>query len=196
MSTQAEAFPLQWPAGWSRTSSRENSRFETTFGRVRDELVNELRLMGASMPVISTNLPLRRDGLPRADSGYISDPGVACYFLYKGKPMVFACDRWKRVEDNLQAVKKTIEAIRGIKRWGVSDMLERAFTGFQALPAPTKEIGWREVLGFTANSRPSPEAVKNSYRNLANQFHPDKGGSHEKMLAINNAYSQGMQEVG
>jgi hypothetical protein len=49
--------------------------------------------------------------------------------------MCFACDRWDSVADNVQAIRKTIEALRGIERWGTGDMVQRAFAGFVALPS-------------------------------------------------------------
>lgn len=107
-----EAYPLTWPAGWKRTNARERARFKTTFAAARDELIRELTRMGASFPIISSNVPLRLDGLPKARDANPYDAGVAVYFQYKGKPMVFACDRWQKVEDNLHAICLTIGAIR------------------------------------------------------------------------------------
>ena len=46
----------------------------------------------------------------------------------------------------MQAIAKTIEALRGINRWGTGDMMEAAFKGFSALPAPDTNKPWREVL--------------------------------------------------
>jgi hypothetical protein len=75
--------------------------------------------------------------LPYAKYKTPDDPGVAVYFELNGRSQVFACDKWDRVEDNLQAIRKTIEAIRGIERWGSSEMLNRIYKGFQALPEQT-----------------------------------------------------------
>ena len=91
----AEAYPLHWPEGWKRTSYRIRSKFKTGFGAARNLLFAELDRMGASKVIVSTNIPLRNDGLPRAnmrpDGG---DTGVAVYFQRKGKPVVFACDKY------------------------------------------------------------------------------------------------------
>lgn len=65
MKEAAEAFPLHWPIGWPRTKQRAVSRFGGTFGAVRSALVNEIAMMGGQHVVISTNVPLRRDGLPK-----------------------------------------------------------------------------------------------------------------------------------
>jgi hypothetical protein len=128
------AYPLQWPTGKKRTSYRESSRFRSSFAVARDELINELKMLGAKQVVISTNVPLRQDGLPYANFRQPADPGVAVYFQYKNNSMCFACDRWQKIDDNIQAIRHTINALRGIARWGTGDILTAALTGFTALP--------------------------------------------------------------
>ena len=189
-----DAFPLQWPVGWIRTSSnkREHSRFVTTFSKARDELINEVRRLGGRMVVVSTDIPLRNDGLPYALKGNPSDPGVAVYFEYGKKQMVFACDKYVKIHENVRAISKTIEAIRGIERWGASDMMERAFTGFQALPAPETQDWW-DILQVRKDS--SEEEIRSNFRRLAKEHHPDKGGSLEKMENLNAAYKSALSEV-
>lgn len=178
-----EAFPLQWPAGRPRTKWPERSNFEVTLGKAIKDVQEEVRRLGGSGLVISSNLPLRRDGMPYANASQPADRGVAVYFRYKRKPMCFACDRWNVIEDNLRAITKTIEALRGIERWGTGQMVEQAFTGFTALPAP--EQPW-QVLGLDT-SRPTPEQIDDAYRRLAMQHHPDRGGDPQQMARINAA---------
>lgn len=190
MITSASAFPLQWPVGWERTKTRQPSRFSVSFGKVRDEIVKQLKLMGATNVVMSTNIPLKNDGLPYATYSNIQDTGVAVYFFYKNKQMVFACDKWNRVEDNLHAVNKTIEAIRGIERWGASEMLERAFTGFAQLEAPSKEEWW-DVLQCKRDS--SPDVIKANFQRLAKDHHPDRGGTVEGMTRLNHARDEALK---
>lgn len=177
-----DAFPLQWPAGWQRTSPhrRERGAFKTSFAKARDELMSEISRMGGRLPVLSSNMALRRDGLPYAQQVRIEDPGIAVYFERKGRPMCFACDRYTTVEANTQAIRKTIEALRGIDRWGASDMMERAFTGFVALEAPRDD--WRAVLDES-----DPEG---SYRRLRAQHHPDRGGEAGEFHRIQQAFEQ------
>jgi hypothetical protein len=115
----AEAYPLYWPEGWKRTTTREHSRFKTGFGAARNQLFAELGRMGASKVVLSTNIPLRNDGLPRANmTPDCGDPGVAVYFQRNGKPMVFACDKDRQTCDNIYAIAKTIEAMREVQSNG------------------------------------------------------------------------------
>jgi hypothetical protein len=194
----ADAYPLQWPERRKRTESwhRENAKFDVTFARARDNIIGEVQRLCGRYPdpsiVISTNIALRRDGLPLAGQRQPDDPGVAVYFTYKKRQMSFACDRWRKIEHNMQAIAKTIEALRGIARWGTGDMLEAAFTGFEALPAPGAKREWWEVLGVPRSS--SREAVRQAYRTLASQHHPDRGGSHERMAELNAAQEAALQE--
>jgi hypothetical protein len=185
-----EAHPLHWPVGWPRVKRRERARFDASFSRARDDLFSQLRLLGARYIVLSTNIPLRRDGRPYANQPEPNDPGVAVYFEHDGKQMTFACDRWDRVRDNIRAVGKTIEAIRGIERWGASDMMERAFSAFEALPAPGN---WRDDLGVGRDA--TADDVKRKFRDLVKIHHPDCGGDPEQFQRINRAYEAGMREA-
>lgn len=178
-----EAYPLHWPEGKPRTSYRERSKFKvSSFAVVRDNLFAELKRLGAQYVVLSTNIELRQDGLPYANRRAVSDPGVAVYFQYKKKAMCFSCDRWEKIEDNMQAVHHTIEALRGIARWGTGDMMEAAFSGFVALEAPRGREWW-DVLECKRDS--SLSVINENFRRLANDHHPDKGGTHERMAELN-----------
>ncbi len=183
-----EAYPLQWPEGWPKSKYREDARFKTTFAKARDELFNEIRLLGGTLPVLSTNVELRRDGLPYANRIPSGSSGVAMYFTYKKKPMSFACDKYFRVQDNIQAIRKTIGALRGIERWGASDMLERAFTGFEALPDQTNGAWWA-VLCVPQNA--TRDEVESAYKQRRKAAHPDKcAGSHDQFIAVQEAWQQ------
>lgn len=198
----ATAYPLQWPAGRERRPyhKRERSNFDTAMSKARDEMFNEVRLLGGRSMVLSTNVPLRQDGKPYASYPRIDDPAVAVYFSYKDRQMCFACDRWDKVEDNIQAVRKTIEALRGIARWGTGDMLQAAFTGFAALPPPIVagiKRPWRDVLEFFDSPRAiTVDDVQARWRRLAGQHHPDRGGDNEKMAELNQARDDALKELG
>jgi hypothetical protein len=160
-------------------------------GRAIDNVRREVELLGGQRLVISSNLPLRRDGFPMARAGYIGDVGVAVYFDLKKKPMCFACDRWDKVDDNMQAIAKTIEALRGIERWGSGQMVEQAFTGFTALPAPEQ---WFQVLNVSAHA--NAFQIQEAWRRLASEHHPDRdGGDTQQMARINAARDAGLQQL-
>lgn len=190
-------YPLQWPPGRHRIppEHRDCSNFRTTTGRARDYLVDEVRRLGGDDLVISTNIPLRKDGKPYSGGFRLDDEAVAAYFKYYGKRVCFACDRWATMAENYHAIGKTIEALRGIARWGTGDMLDSAVSGFAALPAPTAKT-WREILGFDDhNGGISAELLKERWRARASMEHPDKGGTNESMAALNAAYDQARAEL-
>jgi hypothetical protein len=140
-----QAYPLQWPEGWPRTKVRRAASFDTRFIDARDGLLNEVRLMGGRQPVISSNVPLRMDGLPRANFTRDPDPGVAVYFALQSEPRVFACDRWTHVEDNLQAIRKTIEALEAARLEAQSN--EALIASLGGDPARLIDFRMIDVLG-------------------------------------------------
>lgn len=190
----AERYPLHWPHGWRRTKRRQNASYRVSFARARDELVRHLGLMGARHVVLSTNVPLRLDGLPYANMAEPEDPGVAVYWTTKsGQPQVMACDRWAKVKDNVRAVGLAIEALRQLERTGASEILERAFQGFAALPSEAGRRTWREVLGI--RDVVDRLFVQDRYRALARKRHPDAGGSPEEMVELNRARDEAIREI-
>lgn len=102
--------------------------------------------------------------------------------------MVFACDKYNRSEDNIYAIAKTVDAMRGIERWGASDMMERAFSGFKALNAENDGESWWSILGCDPHA--SQEQIDAAYKIKARQAHPDLGGSAEAMQKVNIARDQ------
>ncbi len=189
-----QSYPLQWPAGYVQTprTSRIYSRFKSTVERARDFIIHEIRRMEGTDVIISTNVPVNKYGELRGDypNSRLDNTGAAVYFKLKGKDVVICCDTYIKLVDNLTAIGKTIENLRAIDRWGVSDFLERAFTGFKGLPeqAGTETKDCWEILGIAPNS--SQDAVKAAWKALVKIHHPDNGGSHDRMTEINNAYSQ------
>jgi len=198
-----EAYPLAWPAGWRRTPRHERMRArfsrkgagfsnggyqgpqQLSIAQALDRVMNELHSMGVSLNsvVISTNVGLRNDGLPRSGQRQPDDPGAAVYWTVRGQEQrCMAIDRYDRVADNLAAIAATLAALRAIERHGGAEILDRAFTGFTALPAPEQPF---QVLGVGAHA--SKEEVERAYRLLASKHHPDRGGDPEQMARINAA---------
>lgn len=194
------AYPLQWPDGWSRTpaaSRRANSNFQTTFVRARSHLTDELRRLGATGVVISSWLPLRNDGQPRADAARmrIEDPGVAVYFARGERRLVIARDAFSNVHDNLRSIGLAVEHLRGLERHGGASMMERAFSGFLALPPPTAAARpWWDVLGVPPNAE--EWLIDAAYKAAAKRAHPDVGGSAEQMAELNAARDEALKTKG
>lgn len=193
----AERYPLYWPDGQPRTPghARRDSAFKCNFAKSRDDALRELRLLGARDVIVSTNVPLRLDGLPYASMAEPNDPGVAVYFERRlqsaSVPFVIACDSYRKVRENLRAVGATVEALRSIQRHGATSMLEQAFKGFAALPPAGRVKPWWEVLGLTPNAQAG--AIVNAHRDLAMIHHPDRGGDSARMAEINAARDEGLR---
>jgi hypothetical protein len=156
---------------------------------VRDGLLAEIERLGGRNPILSTNIPLRRDGLPYAARRVPEDPGVAVYFDLDGEPQCFPCDKWDRVQDNLRAIELTIRALRGLERWGAKEMVRAAFRGFQALPPPGGDRPWWKVLGVRQEA--PIDVIEAAYRLEARQAHPDiNGGAADRMVELNRAIEE------
>lgn len=182
-------YPLSWPQGRPRARFRSDAKFNTggkslSITAATSRLQDELDRVGAREVMLSSNCERRLDGGLRSDSP--GDPGVALYFKIKGRDTVMACDKWNRVADNIAAIAKHIEALRGQERWGVGS-IEQAFMGFQALPAPEQ---WFEILGVSEHANLTQiEAV---YRQKIADAHPDRqGGSDAKAARLNWARDEG-----
>lgn len=194
----AEAFPLSWPEDWKRThpNARERPLYRVTDGVALSELKDELRKLGASNIVISSNIAVKANGEMYANqAASVEDPGVAVYYSTdQFKYRVIACDKWLRVYHNAYAIAKAISCLRGLERAGASQILDRVFTAFGALPAAEAAPAvrpWWEVLGV------KHEAIKGGYvdlvmleakfRALAKTTHPDRSGGNDAAFRELNA---------
>lgn len=200
-----EAYPLQWPAGWPRTPAHQQQRgwqfkqvrYNTpganwsgatgrglvTFAKARDQLYEELRKLGSSRVVVSTNHKPDRYGIPTESKRSVGDEGVAIYFQLNGRPMAMACDRFDNAAANMRSLGLAIEAMRQLERHGGGIMMERAFTGFVAIAAPGKT--WWDVLQVRPDA--TREVIEANFRRLARDRHPDQGGSDDAMSELNEA---------
>lgn len=204
------AFPLKWPTHRQRRSQsmRKRAKFsrETDNGRYTQKkqlsvadalsrLQSEIDAIGGRYPVISSNVEVRLDGLPRSGQREPDDPGVCLYFDLNGKPMALPCDTYDRVADNIAAIAAHMEATRKIERHGVATVSEM-FAGFEALPAPSIKRRWREVLDIVTSGPITVDNIELAYKRLAKRRHPDMGGSHEEMAELNRAREEALREIG
>lgn len=209
MSSQGKitAYPLSWPVGYGRTSRdlRQFAKFCTTRKggaydhRDRVTIADAVervryavqRTAGADEPVISSNLRTRLDGYPMSGQAEPEDSGVAVYFRIEGNPLVFCCDKWSRAADNMAAIAATLEALRSIDRWGVTEA-NRAYTGFAALPEKGTARSWWQILQV---ERTAPAAeIRIAYRKALRATHPDTGGSNDAFHEVQTAWEHAQQE--
>lgn len=206
-----EAYPLHWPTNKARTPATKRQRahfgtqtkgeyynsrkqisvYEAT-SRILAEL-NKYTRVGQTIRVpktsiiISTNIPVRKDGLPYSNFREPDDPGAAVYFTLDKRPYCLPCDKWDRVADNLAAIAAHIAANRGIERWGVGESID-VYRGFTALPETIESAkNYWEILGFNGQPKTFDE-VKAHYRQLLKERHPDTGGSEEAFHELQGAF--------
>lgn len=159
-------------------------------------VLDELEKLGVHQDdvIISTNLLTRLDGLPRSGQARPQDAGVAVYWQKSAKePMrCMAIDRYDEVADNLAAIAATLDAMRAIERHGGAAILDRAFTGFTALPAPSQAQPWWQVLDISQTA--SVDEINAAWRRLSSIHHPDRGGSDAAMARINAARDAALKD--
>jgi hypothetical protein len=201
-------YPLVWPFGRPRTTSRHTGKFTTrrvrggrsyataepvTLAEALERLEAEINRLGVGRTsVLSSNIALGVSGKPLSNQTRGIDPGVCLYFTLDGKPHALPCDRFDRVEQNIAALAAHIEATRAIERYGVADVRD-IYAGFQALPPPT-ERPWRDVLGVGSAER-NIEVVRDAYKRGRSMTHPDRGGSPESFNEVERAWEQAQKEL-
>lgn len=189
MADAPRAYPLQWPAGWPETAPERRERWpsKVTLHVALSDLSTELRLLGVKNVALSSNCSLGMDNAPDA-------PGVCAYGIYEGEQIAIPCDRWRSVAANVRAIAKTINAMRGMERWGAKHMIRAMFRGFRALPSP-QSSDWRAVLGFPADETPTADEIGRRRRELSALHHPDVGGDPHRMAQINAAADAALAEI-
>lgn len=200
--------PLHWPTGWKRCKHPRGSQFAktATIAVATDEVLHELEMLGATSAVISTNVAVRLDGLPRSDQKAPEDSGVAVYYDMRigrevSTPFVLACDKWNKVAHNLRAVAHHIRALRGMDRWGVGSV-EKAFAGYKALPEAKPRPSCWKVLGMggppaAADRVIAALEIRAAYKARCVGAHPDSpNGSHEAFVVLGAAKTEALEYVG
>lgn len=185
----SQAYPLKWPNGWPRVEQgkRETSAFKQSLTSALTNLRRQVDLMGGKALVLSSNCAL---GQERP-----ADPGVVAYFQLNDQPMAIPCDRWRKIEDNIHAIALTIEAMRGMERWGAKHMITAMFSGFKALPQKTSGLDPWAVLGIKENA--SEAEITAAFRSKSKIYHPDVHGTGDvgKWAILREAHDMAMQNV-
>lgn len=190
-----QAYPLAWPEGFRRSNEALSSRFKTSLNGAINNVLTEIRLFGrdtgkpTSGIVISSNVTLT-DQKPR-------DTGIAVYFKWEGTDSCIAVDRYRKVEDNINAIAKVIEAERIKMRHGGLNVVRASMRGYASLPPPApgavqlKQLWWRVL---DVEPKCTLETAKNRYLTLVKIHHPDKGGNPAEFNKIVDAWKEA-QEV-
>ncbi len=191
--------PLQWPAGRPRTETPRYSQFKATLQEAERGVYYQLQQLGAEEVVITSNLRAARNGIPNTRQT-AEDTGIAVYFDYNGERHCMAIDRYVYFWENMRAIEKSIEALRGLERWGGAEIVKTSLGGFKELPAnaiitpPPTVRPWYDILEVQPVA--SHEVVEGAYKRLLHKVHPDKGGSSAAFMELQGAWKEYMEQRG
>lgn len=218
----------QWPAARPRTPALERAearfnkpsrsepdgtggsryvpRRSVPLSQTLDDLDGELGQVDARDVVIQIDVTnkqdmrddVRRDGRIR-DDARVHSPAVVLTFKSAGtKPLVFACDYFKRWQDNLRALALGLEALRKLERYHIAQTGDQ-YRGWMALPAagatvPTLSTNQAAHLVARLAGDPESTAVlaaadraKDAIRRARAKTHPDAGGRNEDWTMLQEA---------
>lgn len=182
--------PIQrWPRELTRR--RRKSPFSATLTSTLALLTKEIRELPARNVVLQVALhegQLRKDGMPRADA-YPEHPGVILSLETTNGAVSYPCDAFTRWEDNLRAIVLTIEKLRAIDRYGVTQNGEQYRGWMQieaavAMPKWTVATAW-DALFSASEFRPDATVERRRVvRSALFRTHPDQGGSDEAFQRV------------
>jgi hypothetical protein len=177
-----------WADPLTPASARKRSQFKAQYEQTLDLLFGEAEKLGARHLVLQVDLQpgdIRRDGLPRANARYGSNPGVIISLDSRHGPLRYATDAYDDWRSNLRAVALSLEALRAVDRYGVSKRGEQ-YRGWTALPAARsgssvlfddRESAETWMRGAAGESGITAWASWDGlYKALARRMHPDAAG--------------------
>lgn len=185
----------EWPG--KKTSYRQRAPFKAHATRLWDLLERELVRVNArdvSLFGYWRQKDFKRDGGVYADARP-TEPGIILEFV-KGKDrMRFQCDKFPVWLDNVDAIGRSLEALRMMDRYGV--MAGQQYEGFKALPSkatdtPTSEEAL-ETIARAARCTPASiridgEAMAQAIRVAKRNAHPDyRGGTAAEFQRVQHA---------
>lgn len=184
-----------WPLAF--TTQRRRAPFKTLFSDTLSQLDRELRHLNngrrpapSVLQVALTEADFRRDGMPRANSRPLH-PGVILSIEPAGSPpLSFPCDTFDDWRDNLRAITLTLEALRKIDRYGVTQTGQQ-YTGWRAIESKPSvdalgaacaliaRIAWpnendERQANWASKIATDPQIRANTIRQARARAHPDR----------------------
>jgi hypothetical protein len=198
----------------TRTGPRTHARFKVSYGVSEDLLLRELQHLRAKDVVLEIDIQasdLRLDGTLRANAKP-QGPRVCLYASTKHGPLMMPCDTFTDWRHNVRAIALSLEALRQVDRYGCAARGEQ-YRGWTAIPASTSmttrvEAAWQllyDTVGRARGGRQTIQAegddrdraeMESLFREAALFVHPDAGGSHDLMSAVNRARETILLDLG
>jgi hypothetical protein len=180
-----------WPG--QSTIQRRPSQFQASFSDTVKLLDRELRLLDPKdphMPVCVLQIAMREqdfriDGMPRANA-VPSHPGVILNIETRNKPpMSFPCDTFTHWHHNLRAIALTLEALRKVDRYGVTQTGQQ-YRGWQAIEAKPAGItsATAAIARLAEIAQLSPTSdydAADTYRQARREAHPDRNNGDQAL---------------
>lgn len=169
-------------------------RRPTPVGQTITELKRELAHLGAEDAVLELDLTerdIRLDGWPRSDARSRSPRVVLSLPRTRHGPLRYGTDRYDRWEDNLRAIRLSLEALRAVDRYGVTRRGEQ-YAGWKALPPAAgasvtvtaheaADILASHAPGFTAEDvLAHPWDFEGAHRMARKATHPDRNAGDQR----------------
>jgi hypothetical protein len=190
---------------WGSNRGVTYNPFRASYPQTLDLLERELFHLRAKDIVIQAGFErdqIRNDGMPYNNATPRLHNGVILSFQTKRGPLAFPCYRYLDWRANLRAIALSLEALRAVDRYGVTQKAEQ-YAGWTQIEAP--KDGFVDALaaalfiadqsGADAHNRDklanlilgSAEYRKRAYLDAAKRLHPDGGGSHDDFVRLQNA---------
>lgn len=160
----------------------------TTWAPTERFLMSELEKLGARDVTIAIDVPnpahWRMDGGLRSDARATTARVIVAFTRRDGVRLTFPCDSYNDWQTNVYAIAKSLEMLRAIDRYGVTQG-DQQYVGFRALPAGTPGAMTpeqaAEVLAKHSGMPAAPileypEIRAVAVRTAQSKTHPDHGG--------------------
>lgn len=175
-----------WTDPLTPAAERKRSPFKAHYEQTVDLLFREASMLDAKRLVLQVDLQphdIRRDGLPKTNARYGTNPGVIVSFDSRHGPLRYATDAYKDWKSNLRAIALGLEALRAVDRYGVSKRGEQ-YRGWTAITggAGTSLFATRDEAETWLRKAAAEEGIdtwsnwEGLYRALARRMHPDVTG--------------------
>ncbi len=184
---------ITWPG--KQTTARLNSRFQASFVDTLQQLEREVDHLDGRDVVIQAMVKesdLRLDGMIRANAVAVPPP-VILSFVSKHGPLSYPCDTFIDWRANLRAIVLSLEHLRAVDRYGVTQRGEQ-YRGWAQLP-PAKEepnhaVFLLQAAGMLADAssaarvKVNAEFARHVWLAAIKRHHPDTGGSADEFAKV------------
>ncbi len=180
-----------WP--WPQNSHPRWSRFRAKWSDTSSLLKREVARRGAEDAILEIDVghhDLRRDGWLRPNARPRSSRVVVTFEDETHGWVRYHCDEFSEWKDNVRAIATSLEALRKVDRYGVSDGEQyHGFRSGRALPGNVLTSREAAVLISANGDDPEdflhdPEACRIGVRRALKRSHPDHGGTSEDLYVV------------